>query len=339
MADIDYYKILGVPKDATASQIKARYQLLAKKFHPDHDGDDSVMSLINEAYQVLSDTQKRYKYDHANDQPKSSSTNNTNRSYSQQTYTAPKQPKPNYQQPPKQQRQTDTQRKAAMASQARIKQLEWWIKYPYILPGLFGLFVIAAAWSSPYVSRTKWVVWTVILVAVSSYLYQQLLKASLRKVKERASASSNVNNNRNGTVGIVVTILVFVAIAVIASHHNASSSSNNGDSQNTSNTSDTTTAQAVVNSKNQYYNPTYATDYPASYEQYFSNNCMANEANQFPAFAQDTQPQQIRFCGCTLALLEQNYTYSQATALQQEVNSGTPATALDNLDIQDCSSV
>ena len=47
MADIDYYKILGVSKEANASQIKARYQLLAKKFHPDHDGDDSVMSLIN----------------------------------------------------------------------------------------------------------------------------------------------------------------------------------------------------------------------------------------------------------------------------------------------------
>ena len=39
MAEIDYYKILGVSKEANASQIKARYQLLAKKFHLDHVGD------------------------------------------------------------------------------------------------------------------------------------------------------------------------------------------------------------------------------------------------------------------------------------------------------------
>jgi len=39
MAEIDYYKILGVSKEANASQIKASYQLLAKKFHLDHVGD------------------------------------------------------------------------------------------------------------------------------------------------------------------------------------------------------------------------------------------------------------------------------------------------------------
>jgi len=59
-SEVDYYKILGVSKGATSRQIKDHYQLLAKKFHPDHDGDDSVMSLINEAYQVLSSPQKRY---------------------------------------------------------------------------------------------------------------------------------------------------------------------------------------------------------------------------------------------------------------------------------------
>lgn len=102
MAEVDYYRILGVAKEANASQIKARYQSLAKMFHPDHNGDDSVMSLINEAYQVLSDPQKRYNYDHANDQPKTSASshqsytrpNQTNYSHTtNQTYTNTTQPK------------------------------------------------------------------------------------------------------------------------------------------------------------------------------------------------------------------------------------------------------
>lgn len=70
MAEIDYYKILGVSKDASTSEIRTRYRILAKKFHSDHQGDDSVMSLINEAYHVLSNTQKRYEYDRTNDWPK-----------------------------------------------------------------------------------------------------------------------------------------------------------------------------------------------------------------------------------------------------------------------------
>lgn len=100
MAEVDYYKILGVPKGASTSQIKVRYQTLAKKFHPDHSGDDTLMSLINEAYQVLSDPQKRYKYDHTNYQPKASTssqsyTRPTQNNYNQanRTYTSTSQPK------------------------------------------------------------------------------------------------------------------------------------------------------------------------------------------------------------------------------------------------------
>lgn len=63
----DYYKILGVSKDATDAQIKKEYRKLAKKYHPDLNPDDEVSANkfkeINEAYEVLSDKEKRKQYD------------------------------------------------------------------------------------------------------------------------------------------------------------------------------------------------------------------------------------------------------------------------------------
>src|SRR5579884_3126241 len=59
----DYYKVLGVQQDASTSDIKTRYKLLAKKYHPDiKGGDDKKMSSINKAYGILSDPKKRYEY-------------------------------------------------------------------------------------------------------------------------------------------------------------------------------------------------------------------------------------------------------------------------------------
>ncbi|HBD05253.1 TPA: molecular chaperone DnaJ [Candidatus Uhrbacteria bacterium] len=60
----DYYKILGVEKNATADEIKLAFRKLAHLHHPDKSGgEDAKFKEINEAYQVLSDSQKRGQYD------------------------------------------------------------------------------------------------------------------------------------------------------------------------------------------------------------------------------------------------------------------------------------
>lgn len=59
----DYYKILGVPEDASPEEIRAAFHKLAHKYHPDKGGDPEKFKEINEAYQVLSDPQKRAEYD------------------------------------------------------------------------------------------------------------------------------------------------------------------------------------------------------------------------------------------------------------------------------------
>lgn len=60
----DYYNVLGVDKDASQSEIKKAYRKKAHKYHPDKsDGDEERFKEISEAYSVLSDKEKRAKYD------------------------------------------------------------------------------------------------------------------------------------------------------------------------------------------------------------------------------------------------------------------------------------
>ncbi len=63
----DYYKTLGVSKTATEKEIKSAYRKLARKYHPDVNPDDKSseerFKEISEAYEVLSDADKRKKYD------------------------------------------------------------------------------------------------------------------------------------------------------------------------------------------------------------------------------------------------------------------------------------
>ena len=67
MAFIDYYKALGIEKNASEEDIKKAYRKLARKFHPDLNPNDKEANLkfqqINEANEVLSDPEKRKKYD------------------------------------------------------------------------------------------------------------------------------------------------------------------------------------------------------------------------------------------------------------------------------------
>ena len=72
MAGKDYYGVLGVSQNASEREIKQAYRKLARQYHPDvNAGDKSAeakFKQINEAYEVLSDKEKRRKYDQFGDQ-------------------------------------------------------------------------------------------------------------------------------------------------------------------------------------------------------------------------------------------------------------------------------
>jgi molecular chaperone DnaJ len=64
MAGKDYYKILGISRNASKDEIKKAYRKLAHKYHPDKsEGDESKFKEASEAYSVLSDDKKRAEYD------------------------------------------------------------------------------------------------------------------------------------------------------------------------------------------------------------------------------------------------------------------------------------
>lgn len=62
----DYYQILGVSHDASPDEIKKAFRRLAHQYHPDKkQGNEEKFKEINEAYQVLSNPQKRQQYDYS----------------------------------------------------------------------------------------------------------------------------------------------------------------------------------------------------------------------------------------------------------------------------------
>jgi len=67
MTEVDYYEVLEVSKDCSGAELKKSYRKLAMKYHPDRNPDDKEaeekFKIVNEAYQVLSDDEKRSIYD------------------------------------------------------------------------------------------------------------------------------------------------------------------------------------------------------------------------------------------------------------------------------------
>ncbi len=70
MADVDYYQVLGVPRNASKEEIKAAFRKLALQYHPDRNKSpeaEEKFKQISEAYAVLSDDEKRRQYDSMGD--------------------------------------------------------------------------------------------------------------------------------------------------------------------------------------------------------------------------------------------------------------------------------
>lgn len=63
MSKRDYYDVLGIKKGASSDEIKKAYRKLAKEYHPDKGGDEQKFKEISEAYETLSDSNKKANYD------------------------------------------------------------------------------------------------------------------------------------------------------------------------------------------------------------------------------------------------------------------------------------
>lgn len=87
----DYYKILGINENASEEEIKKAYRTLAKKYHPDVSSEENALEKfkeINEAYETLSNKDKKYIYDSTRNMPHQNNDTYYNRSYTNNFYYA-----------------------------------------------------------------------------------------------------------------------------------------------------------------------------------------------------------------------------------------------------------
>ena len=71
MSKRDYYEVLGIAKGATDDEIKKAYRKKAIEHHPDKGGDENLFKEVAEAYETLSDPNKKQMYDtYGHNQPK-----------------------------------------------------------------------------------------------------------------------------------------------------------------------------------------------------------------------------------------------------------------------------
>ena len=66
---MDHYNTLGVPRDASQDEIKKAYRKLAMTHHPDKGGNPVEFQKLNDAYEILSNTDKRFQYDNPSARP------------------------------------------------------------------------------------------------------------------------------------------------------------------------------------------------------------------------------------------------------------------------------
>ncbi len=88
-----HYSVLGLSKKASADEIKKAYRKLAKKYHPDlnpgNEEAEKKFKAVNDAYEILGDSEKRKKYDFELENPKASKNNKNNSTNKSKAKTNP----------------------------------------------------------------------------------------------------------------------------------------------------------------------------------------------------------------------------------------------------------